>query len=147
MLRIGIAILSVGAILGADSFSSHSRAGTIQCAPLGADGLELCHTFIGKDGEFPEAGLTPDRRGDLYGTTFGDLGGGAPGKKCGKSCGALDGLFPDKLKILHTFEPGHGDGAFPAGELAVQRNGAIYGTTEYGAHTACGGLGCGTVFN
>lgn len=146
MGRAGLLILSVGFVVAAGGSIEASRAGAIQCTPLGQDGFEICHTFQGTDGEFPEAGLTPDKRGNLYGTTFGNLGGGAPLKKCGKSCGTADALFPDKLKILHVFDPGKGNGAFPAGEVAVQNNGGVYGATEYGKRTGCGGLGCGTVF-
>jgi uncharacterized repeat protein (TIGR03803 family) len=147
MVRSGLLAVFAGCLLVCCGFINQPRAAIIQCTALGSDGFELCHTFLGKDGEFPEAGLTADKKGNLYGTTFGNLGGGAPVKRCGKSCGTADALFPDKLKILHTFDPGNGNGAFPAGEVAVQNNYAIYGTTEYGKRSGCGGLGCGTVFN
>jgi uncharacterized repeat protein (TIGR03803 family) len=146
-VRRSLLIVGVGLMIAAGGSVNHGRADVIQCMPLDGAGFELCYPYTGAKGEFPEAGLTPDRKGNLYGTTFGDLGGGAPVKKCGKSCGTADGLFPGKLKILEVFDPGKGTGAFPAGELAVQKNDAIYGTTEYGTRSGCGGLGCGTVFS
>lgn len=120
-------------------------------APLASKKFQVIHNFEGgADGEFPEAGLTFDKAsGQFYGTTFGSLGGESRGKKCPKCSndGTAYVLQPDgSLTHLHTFKAGHKDGAFPAGEVIV-RDGAIYGTTEYGPGTACAGLGCGTVFS
>jgi uncharacterized repeat protein (TIGR03803 family) len=79
----------------------------------------------------------------LYGTTFGSLN--APsGKNCSKGCGNQYNFIGGNLATQHFFTAGT-DGAFPTGEVAVQ-NGTIYGTTEFGGATACGGLGCGTAF-
>jgi len=108
--------------------------------------FKVLHSFHGgSDGEYPEAGLATDGSGTLYGTTFGDLGQGGPGKVCSKTCGNVysyvDGVG---LNTEYFFQAG-ADGAFPAGELFVQ-SGIIYGTTEYGGATACGGPGCGTAF-
>jgi len=122
----------------------------IQCTAIGTDGFQVCHQFEGKDGEYPEAGLTADKKGNLYSTTFGALGGGAPGKRCSKNCGDAFGLLqndPGSLKILHSFQAGENDGAFPVGELVVGKGRVISGTTEYGPGVGCGGLGCGTAFH
>jgi uncharacterized repeat protein (TIGR03803 family) len=113
-----------------------------------AAGFVILHKFLGKsDGEIPEAGLTVDTvqdNGIMYSTTFGELNGGEPGKTCSKGCGNQYDLVGKTLTTAHFFQAG-GDGAFPTGEVFVQ-NGAIYGTTELGGFTACGGLGCGTAF-
>jgi len=107
----------------------------------------LLYTFTGgSDGEFPEAGLTIDTTNDtgaLYGTTFGAFGS-APGKNCSKGCGNQYSFVNGHLSTNHSFHAGN-DGAFPTGEVAV-RKGTIYGTTERGGGSACGGSGCGTAF-
>ena len=109
MLRVSFSALVVGLLLAAGGVINHGHAGDIVCNPLGTDGFQRCYTYTGTKGEFPEAGLTPDRKGNLYGTTFGALGSDAPLKKCGKGCGSADGLFAGgRLKILHAFVPGHG---------------------------------------
>ena len=116
--------------------------------------LTTVYSFEGQsDGEFPEAGLTDDGSGTLYSTTFGELGGGeVPGKKCAKSCGNVYDFAHGGLNSLYHFTNSAGSGSFPTGELAIQKDmihdtTEIYGTTEYGAGTACGGLGCGTAFS
>jgi len=110
--------------------------------------LTTLYSFKGKsDGEYPEAGLTDDGSGTLYSTTFGELAGGeVPGKKCSKTCGNVYDFVNHAPTSLYSFTNSTGSGSFPTGELAVQ-NGTIYGTTEYGSGTACGGLGCGTAFS
>lgn len=104
----------------------------------------------GNDGEYPNGGLISDGH-LLYGTTFGELGNGTTpaDKHCGRSCGGMFDLDP--LNPLNSFQPtyaftGSGkNGAFPTGEVLLQGR-YTWGTTEYGAHNACGGLGCGTVY-
>jgi len=140
-------ILAIAIFFG----TAHPARSDIQCTALDEHGFELCHSFDGKDGEYPEAGLAPDSKGNLYSSTFGALGGDFPGKRCTKSCGDANALLQDSgnLRILHNFAAGQADGAFPVGELVVQGRGpslAIFGTTEYGPGVACEGLGCGTVF-
>jgi uncharacterized repeat protein (TIGR03803 family) len=47
---------------------------------------------------------------------------------------------------LYQFSGG-ADGANPLlGDIAFDQHGSIYGTTQTGGGTGCGGLGCGTVF-
>jgi uncharacterized repeat protein (TIGR03803 family) len=43
--------------------------------------------------------------------------------------------------VLYRFSGN--DGAFPSGDLIMDANGVLYGTTEVGGNSACG---CGTVF-
>ncbi len=84
------------------------------------------------DGSDPIGGLVRDYQGNLYGTTYG--GGSANG-------GTVFKLAPSGREyILHnfTFRP---DGAYPIGDLARDKNGVLYGTTNKG-----GSSGYGTVF-
>jgi uncharacterized repeat protein (TIGR03803 family) len=49
-----------------------------------------------------------------------------------------------KFKVLHTFHGPNGNG--PAGALAMDSAGNLYGTTEAGGTGKCGNYGCGTAF-
>ena len=95
------------------------------------------------DGCGPEAGLTHDRAGNLYGTTF---GGGA--SSCFGGCGTVFRLSPTGVEtVLHMFQGslnGAMDGALPQSRVLLDQLGNIYGTTIQGGN--CGFEGCGTVF-
>jgi uncharacterized repeat protein (TIGR03803 family) len=112
---------------------------------------DVLHNFTGRngDGYFPQAGPIMDGAGNLYGTTAGGGGGG-----CGGGCGTVyelqagdpavwaPGVVAWKERILHSFGETPGDGAFPGvGQLAIDRFGDLYGTTDVG-----GNPGYGTVF-
>ena len=121
---------------------------------------KVLHSFqSGKDGYFPWGDLTFDSAGNLYGAT--QFGGGY-GNNCDtpyyQYCGTVFEVSPPKAKggkwaekVLYAFKSGD-DGAAPNGGLVFDREGDLYGTTEYGGDTAdnCGGgnafIGCGTVF-
>jgi len=107
-----------------------------------------------KQGYLPQGNLVFDSAGNLYGAT--EFGGGY-GTTCDpyyKYCGAVFELSPPKTKggkwterVLHGFKGGT-DGANPNGGLALDANGAIYGTTASGGYNCPhhSGQGCGTVF-
>jgi uncharacterized repeat protein (TIGR03803 family) len=87
----------------------------------------FCAQSTCTDGLAPYAGVIFDQKGDLYGTTY---NGGANGQ------GVVFKLTPKgKETVLHSFcwQPnGCNDGAFPYGGLIFDREGSLYGTTEYG---------------
>jgi uncharacterized repeat protein (TIGR03803 family) len=103
--------------------------------------------FNGGNGSGPQARMTFDTNGNLYGTTW--LGGP-------KNFGVVFELTPNgtggwKEHILHAFSDANGDGAQPDTPLVVA-DGVIYGATLSGG-SANGGCstqqeasGCGTVF-
>lgn len=89
------------------------------------------HSFTGfGDGSVPEAGVTLDRAGNLYGTTF-------QGTVFKMSHFGSEWV----LTTLYTFQGGS-DGANPASRVVFGPGGTLYGTTSAG-----GGSGLGTVFN
>ena len=91
----------------------------------------------GTDGYFPHSGLARDAAGSLYGTT--SHGGAA-------DLGIVFKLDPNGVKTtLHSFVGGSADGASPGGELLLDAEGNLWGTTIQGGNGSCDG-GCGTVY-
>ena len=107
-----------------------------------AQTFSVIHNFGGgQDGATPSAGLTMDKAGNFYGTTFAG-GSKALGtvyrlKRSGSSWVA-DGLY--------SFLGGVGDGSEPLARVILGPDGSLYGTASEGGFQSCGGLGCGTVF-
>ncbi len=108
---------------------------------------KVIHRFntIG-DGVWPEATLTFDPKGNLFGTTL-------TGGKGGGYGGTVFELSPNSSgwteHVLHGFSgPGDGDGAFPVSGVVLDSAGNIYGTADLGGtSTTCAySFGCGIVF-
>ena len=94
--------------------------------------LTTLFSFASTNGANPEAGLTLDAAGSLYGNTpFGGTYGAGTVFKL-----AADGSFTS----LYSFTGGT-DGGYPGGGLLLASDGNLYGTTESG-----GAYGNGTVF-
>jgi uncharacterized repeat protein (TIGR03803 family) len=100
----------------------------------------------GKNGYFPEAGLTV-LNGTLYGVTaFGGIGSTCPGLAAPPGCGTVfEVSTTGKYMPLHRFTARNGDGSIPVAPL-IAVNGTLYGTTEYGGMDASF-VGWGTVFS
>lgn len=103
--------------------------------PSQAQTFTVLHTFTGAgDGSEPNAGLTIDRGGNFYGTTYdGAAGYGTVFKLSRAGSGWL-------LTTLYEFQGGD-DGAMPETRVVFGLDGSLYGTTS------SGGGGNGTVFN
>jgi len=97
-------------------------------------------------GSAPESGLILDSQGNLYGTTF--SGGSGPCMFGG--CGVVFELSPSggswTQTVLYNFQGG-ADGANPSySTLALDAEGNLYGTTNFGGGTGCLKQGCGVLF-
>ncbi len=89
------------------------------------------------DAEHPYAGLLAGKNGEYYGTT---QGGGNPGD------GAVYEItVAGKEHVIYDFHGGR-NGADVLSTPIVDKDGALYGTTETGGGSGCNGPGCGTVF-
>jgi hypothetical protein len=109
------------------------------------------------DGATPGGGLVIDSSGNLYGTTaYGGTGGCILlGTKMG--CGVVYEMTPPQTKggkwtetVLYNFQGGK-DGIFPWGDLTLDKDGNLYGATQFGGGkgTTCNEYfdgNCGTVF-
>ena len=106
-----------------------------------AQSYEVLYSFIGgADGAYPEAGLTLDAAGNLYGTT--DGGGAANSGTVFK----LDTTGTET--VLYAFTGG-ADGKSPLAPLVLDPSGNLYGTTyDGGKPFACfyDNDSCGVVF-
>jgi len=101
----------------------------------------------GPQGGTPQAGLTGDDAGNLYGTTvFGGNQTCVLGFDAG--CGVVFKVSRSGTEtVLHRFTGT--DGEIPVADLLLDRAGNIYGTTEYGGSQSCNDgfhTGCGTIF-
>jgi len=96
--------------------------------------INVLYAFLGQyDGESPQAGLTMDASGNLYGTTEWGQGGSAGGTVFELS--QSDGRWT--YHLLYTFT----DRGGPTASLALDAAGNLYGTTRVG-----GIYGAGNVF-
>ncbi|HEX8799106.1 MAG TPA: choice-of-anchor tandem repeat GloVer-containing protein [Terriglobales bacterium] len=109
----------------------------------------VLHSFQAADnlqapgGFYPEARLTFDRAGNLYGTTFFGGSGGAAGVVF-KLSPELNGRWIET--VMRSFQ-GYPDGGEPMGTLIIDSAGHLYGTTTVGGNSGnCFIAGCGTVF-
>jgi uncharacterized repeat protein (TIGR03803 family) len=86
------------------------------------------------DGANPYAEVVLDQKGNLYGTTVcGGLNGDC--SNCFGPCGVVFKLTPEgKETVLYSFciQTNCADGEEPAAGLIFDREGNLYGTTEYG---------------
>jgi uncharacterized repeat protein (TIGR03803 family) len=109
-----------------------------------AQTYKVIYNFTGgADGQDPEAGLTMDKAGNLYGTTTGLYS--YMGTAFKLSPKGSDWVF----NLLYSFSGGS-DGADPWARVIFGPDGSLYGTTHYGGGGPCRdiyGTGCGTVFN
>jgi uncharacterized repeat protein (TIGR03803 family) len=139
--------------VGGTLYGTTSEGGTASCTGSQGCGTVFAldpttgtetfvHSFQGPDGWRPYAGLI-DVGGLLYGTTV-EGGTGA----CSNGCGTLFSVNPatGAETVLYSFLGKSKDGRGPRGGL-INVNGTLYGTTQEGGSTGCGGLGCGTVFS
>jgi uncharacterized repeat protein (TIGR03803 family) len=101
--------------------------------------VSVLHSFsstTGSDqGWGPMTGLTADAAGNLYGTTVaGGLG-----------CGTVYKLSPAKNNkwthaVLYSFDPDQSEGCQPTGGLVFDKDGNLYGTTQWGGDWSYGSV-------
>lgn len=137
--QAGLIADAAGNLYGTTTLGGSGGNGIVfKLAPGGK--LTVLHAFTGgADGGYPQASLTMDKKGGLYGTAV--VGGT-------NDFGTVFKLTPrGAFKVLHAFAGGK-DGENPLAGLIEDKAGNFYGTTRLGGEngTGCFGDGCGTVF-
>jgi uncharacterized repeat protein (TIGR03803 family) len=124
---------------------------TLVVTPAQAQTFSVIHNFAGGEGgSDPEAGLTIDQQGNLYGTTY---YGGHSGSTCagGECCTVFELKRSGQNWLfapLYLFTGGS-EGSNPEAKVVFGPDGSLYGTTAWGGGISCQtdiGFGCGTVF-
>lgn len=115
-------------------------AATLITSPAQGQTFNVIYSFnqdaLGAD---PNAGVTLDGHGNIYGTNyFYGLGYGTVYRLTNRN-----GIWTPT--VLYQFQGGT-DGAFPASRVVFGPDGALYGTTSEGGGSGCNAHGCGTVF-
>ncbi|HEY1868257.1 MAG TPA: choice-of-anchor tandem repeat GloVer-containing protein [Candidatus Cybelea sp.] len=137
----GLIMDSTGALYGTTLYGGKSNAykGTVFKLTPNTHGYteSIIYSFKGPpDGSEPVARLCLDSSGTFYGTT--SLGGK-------NNAGTVFSLVPSGSgyaeHVLWSFGSGSADGAYPDGNVIVDSNGVIYGTTLGNS-----GSGSGTLF-
>ena len=125
----GVIADAAGNLYGATAFGGTAGFGAVFELSPGKEGYSetLLYSFPGNssDGYTPGGGLITDANGDLYGVT---VQGGTGG------CGTVYRLAPAKNgyteSVLYAFQC-NGDGSQPIGAPVIDRNGVIYGVTQF----------------
>ena len=113
--------------------------------------LSVIYTFTGgSDGGLPNPNLVMDASGAIYGTTEGG-GSWTDQGLAYKLTPPEPGKTEWKQTVIHYFNfsyfDGPGDGTNPSGGLLMDKNGALYGTTDLGGDpNDPSGLGAGIIF-
>jgi uncharacterized repeat protein (TIGR03803 family) len=148
---IGLTVGASGVLYGVTQYggtSTFSYCGT-GCGTvfeLSSQGEAVLHSFEAppSDGIVPQTSVTIASNGTMYGTTtYGgtNMAFGNPGE------GTIYSVVNGNESVLYNFTGGD-DGGLPSAGL-LERNGALYGTAEFGGDGPCItvlGNGCGTVF-
>ncbi len=95
-------------------------------------------------------GLSMDAAGNLWGVTLVGGSGSCPEDESPLTgCGTVFELTPTptgwNYKVIYSFQAGH-DGWGPAGQLAFDAAGDVYGVTEQGGGSPSCSYGCGVVY-
>jgi uncharacterized repeat protein (TIGR03803 family) len=141
----GLIFDKAGNLYGTTSEGGAGFGTVYELSPVAGGGWQesILYAFQGKaDGNRPFGGLVFDTAGNLYGTTF--VGGKTYTETCHPyGCGVVFKLTPSAGRgwtesVLHTFQ-GIAGGVWPAGGLAIDAAGNLYGTTTDGGNPASPG--------
>jgi uncharacterized repeat protein (TIGR03803 family) len=148
----GLIFDATGNLLGTASHGGQNGFGVVFQLTPGSGGTwteSVLYSFTnGSDGGFPEAGLTLDSAGNLFGTT---TFGGVTASSCTEGCGVVFKLTPSSSgwteSAFYSFTGGSdGNNPYQSG-VTRDSSGNLFGTTLYGGkpNSACT-IGCGVVF-
>jgi len=134
----GLAIDSAGNLYGTTFYGGPNSAGTVfeLSRASGKWKKSVLHTFDRSGiGGYPEAGVSFDSSGNLYGTTT--QGSSTTDGGVFKLRPSADGKWT--YSVLHAFGDG-ADGNFPSTGVVFDRAGNLYGTTNFGGSSGDGAV-------
>jgi uncharacterized repeat protein (TIGR03803 family) len=127
----GLLLDGNGNLYGTTAVGGASNAGAVFEIVKGSGAITTLASFNGSDGRDPEAGLTMDASGDLYGTTY---LGGAYGD------GSVFELASGGSTITALASFNGSNGRDPDGRLILDGSGNLFGTTYEGGATGDGAV-------
>ena len=129
----GVTLDAEGDIFGTtEDGGSDDDDGTLFEIKAGSTTATTLHSFTGRNGAYPEAGVTLDASGDIFGTTY---EGGTPGY------GTVFEILAGTTTATTLYNFSGNPGMDPIGGVTLDANGDLFGTTADGGHD-----GDGTVF-
>lgn len=133
----GVVLDSSGDLFGMSHYGGASGDGAVWEIAHGATSASLLATFSGANGNMPDAGLTIDSSGDLFGDTY---EGGNLTVNSGLGYGSVFEIVAGTSAIatLATFSGANGE--FPEGTVTLDSSGDIFGTTYGGGTSSYGTL-------
>jgi uncharacterized repeat protein (TIGR03803 family) len=134
---------SAGNFYGSTTDGGSGRGGTIfELSPVGDSWVfATLYSFSGNPGCGPLGALALDISGNLYGSTLCD-----GSNRLGNIFKLTNTQNGWEYISLHDFTGG-GDGARPISNVAIDIDGTLYGTAEFGGNDSCNPpTGCGTVW-
>jgi uncharacterized repeat protein (TIGR03803 family) len=150
----GLVADSAGNLYGVD-FPPNTGGAIYQLSPPAQQGGTWTYTTLfalngTSDGNEAYSGLVIDSKGNLYGNTFGGGSGVCTVGGVNVGCGVVFELSKSggnwTETVLYNFQGGK-DGRNPSySPMTFDPNGNLYGTTNNGGGTGCGGEGCGVLF-
>ncbi len=124
----GVTLDGSGNLYGTTSLGGSGGYGIVYKVNLATKALTTLVTFNGNNGAYPVAGVTLDGNGKLYGTTY--YGGSSGNNGNGYGIVYKVNLATKALTTLVTFNGSKG--ATPSGDVTLDGNGFLYGTTRAG---------------
>jgi uncharacterized repeat protein (TIGR03803 family) len=135
----GVVLDANGNLFGTTSQGGAHSGGTVYKLANNGNGsysLQTIYSFNGLYGAAPEAGVTLDASGDVFGTAT-----GGDAYHYGMVYELMHSGQVYFEKTLHTFTGTNGDGGLPRASVLVDAHGDIFGTTDAG-----GSANDGTVY-
>ncbi|HXE51472.1 MAG TPA: choice-of-anchor tandem repeat GloVer-containing protein, partial [Tepidisphaeraceae bacterium] len=119
----GLTLDAAGNLYGTTEFGGSAAFGTVFEIPVGSNTVTTLASFGGANGSLPDAAVTLDSAGNLYGTT--NVGGGVGG-----GFGTIFEIpaASGVMTTLARFDVANG--ADPQAALTLGSDGNLYGTTE-----------------
>jgi uncharacterized repeat protein (TIGR03803 family) len=127
-----VSVDSQGNVYGTTSVGGSSKDGTVWEIATGSGTITTLASFNSNSGAIPQAGVTADAQGNLYGTTF----AGGSGK-----AGTVWELAKGSSTITTLASFNYSNGALPQAGVTLDSHGNIYGTAFAG-----GAGGQGTIW-